>query len=466
MFSVEKGQMNTTVANVNSRLVKAFLYSSILWFLLSIIVGFIVSLKLIFPDFLGNTPFLTFGRLRFVHTNGVIFGWLTTAFFGILMYMVPRLTNRPIYSVKLGWISFWVWNMGFVLGVIFLLSGYVQGLEYAEFPLVADLFVFGAFILILFNVLLTILNSEEKQLYVSLWYVIAALVWTSLNYFVGNVFPAYFVPGTAGAAISGLYVHNVLGLWHTPIGVGMVYYLLPLLLKKPIYSHSLSLIGFWSLAFFYPLGGSHHYLFSPIPWWAQIIAVPLSVMMVVVVFTVVYNFFATMKGSWNMVIESVPLRFLTIGTIYYMITCTQGPMQALFSLQKVIHFSDWVVGHAHIALLGTFSFWMIAAIYYLLPRMSPPHAGTVYSQTLAEWHFWLTLAGTVIYTSSLTAAGLVQGYLWLTGTIFMDVIRDSKPFWATRSFGGALVIIGQIVFVYNLIHSSLWSRATGHERRT
>ncbi len=447
--------MNTTVGNVNSRLVKAFLYSSILWFLLSIIVGFIVSLKLIFPDFIGTIPFLTYGRLRFVHTNGVIWGWLTTASFGILMYMVPRLTNRPIYSVKLGWISFWVWNMGFVLGVIFLLSGYVQGLEYAEFPLVADLFVFGAFILILFNVLLTILNSEEKQLYVSLWYVIAALVWTSLNYFIGNIFPAYFVPGTAGAAISGLYVHNVLGLWHTPLGVGMVYYLLPLFLKKPIYSHSLSLIGFWSLAFFYPLGGSHHYLFSPIPWWAQIIVVPLSVMMVVVVFTVVYNFFATMKGSWNMVIESVPLRFLTIGTIFYMITCTQGPMQALFSLQKVIHFSDWVVGHAHIALLGTFSFWMIAAIYYLLPRMS---RGITYSQTLAEWHFWLTLAGTVIYTSSLTAAGLVQGYLWLTGTIFMDVVRDSKPFWAVRSFGGALVIIGQIVFVCNLIQNALFRR--------
>jgi cbb3-type cytochrome c oxidase subunit I len=445
--------MKTTVENVNSRLVKAFLYSSILWFILSIIVGFIVSLKLIYPDFLGTIPCLTYGRLRFVHTNGVVFGWLTTAFFGILMYMVPRLTNRPLYSERLGWISFWVWNIGFAIGVIFLLKGYVQGLEYAELPLIADLFVFATFILILINVFLTILNSVEKQLYVSLWYIIAALAWTPLNYFVGNVFPAYIVPGTAGAALSGLYIHNVLGLLHTPLGVGMVYFLLPLMLKKPIYSHSLSLIGFWSLAFFYPLGGSHHYLFSPIPWWAQIIAVPLSVMMIVVVLTVVYNFFATMKGSWNMVAENIPLRFLTIGIIYYMITCIQGPLQSLFSIQKVIHFSDWVVGHAHIALLGTFTFWVIAAIYYVLPRMSNR---PVYSQNLAEWHFWLTLAGTLVYTSSLTAAGLVQGYLWLSGTIFMDVVKSSKPFWAIRSFGGALVIIGQIVFVYNLIKNALF----------
>ncbi len=454
--------MNTTVGNVNSRLVKAFLYSSILWFLLSIFVGFIISVKLIYPDFLGKIPFLTYGRLRFVHTNGVIFGWLTTAFFGFLMYMVPRLTNRPIYSEKLGWISFWVWNMGFVLGVIFLLSGNVQGIEYAEFPLIVDLFIFATLILTLYNVLFTILRSEEKQLYVSLWYVIGALVWTSLNYFFGNVFPVYFVPGTAGAAISGFYIHNIIGLWHTPLGAAMVYYMLPLLLKKPIYSHSLSLIGFWSLAFFYPLGGSHHYLFSPIPWWAQIVAVPVSVMMVVVVLTVVYNFFATMKGSWNVVVESIPLRFLTVGIIFYMITCIQGPFQALFSLQKVIHFSDWVVGHAHIALLGTFSFWVIAAIYYVLQRMS---SRTVYSRNLAEWHFWLTLAGTLIYTGSLTAAGLVQGYLWLAGTIFMDVVKSSKPFWIARSFGGALVIAGQIIFVYNLIYNALFKREVIGDRK-
>lgn len=447
--------MNISVGNVNTRLVKAFLYTSLVWFLLSIIVGFIVSLKFIYPDFIGTIPFLTYGRLRFFHTNGVIWGWLTTAFFGILMYMVPRLTNRPIYSEKLGWISFWVWSIGFLIGWIFLLTGHAQGLEYAEFPFVADLFVFGTFILVLFNVFITILRSEEKQLYVSLWYIIAALVWSSLNYFVGNVFPGYFVPGTAGAAISGLYIHNVLGLWHTPVGVAMVYFLLPVLVKKPIYSHSLSLIGFWSLAFFYPLGGSHHYLFSPIPWWAQITAVPLSVMMIVVVFTVVYNFFATMKGSWNMVVESIPLRFLTIGIIYYMITCFQGPLQSLFSLQKVIHFSDWVVGHAHIALLGTFTFWIIGALYYVLPKMS---SRIVFSKNLAESHFWLTLAGTVIYTSSLTAAGLVQGYLWLSGTIFIEVVNSSQPFWVARSFGGALVIIGQIVFIYDLIKNSLFRK--------
>ena len=228
----------------------------------------------------------------------------------------------------------------------------------------------------------------------------------------------------------------------------MAYYLLPVLMKKPLYSHALSLIGFWGLAFFYPMNSAHHFLWSPIPMWTQYASIVASVGVHVVVYTVVFNIFATMAQDWSKVYENISLRFLFVGALSYLVTCIQCAIHVTLSVQEIIHFTDWVVGHAHLVLFGTFSFWAFAFIYYLIPKLF----GTkVFSKSMAEWHFWLSTLGIVIMDIDLMCAGLVQGTMWKGLSPFIETVIASKPYWWIRTFSGVAILTGEVIFLINLV---------------
>lgn len=437
-------------------LVVAHLLIAVLYIFIAVLAGLTFSLQFIdlYP-FKGIALFSP-GRVRMVHTQAVAYAWLANAFFGILYYMIPKLTNKNVLSEKLGWFVFYAYN-ALVLGTVALiLLGHAQGLEWAETPAVLDPFIAVVVVLYVVNMVTSIWRAREKPFYVSVWYVLAALIWTPLVYLMGNFLPQYVFAGSSGAAISSMYIHDLVGLFVTPIGTAMIYYLMPVLLKRPLFSHALSLIGFWGLAFFYPLNSTHHYLYSPIPMWSQYAGIVASVGIHIVVYTVVFNVIATMAQDWRRVWTDIPLRFLLVGTIAYLITCVQCAVQVTLSVQKIIHFTDWVVGHSHFVLFGVFSFWSFAWIYYLLPRLlkSP-----MYSQSMMHWHFWLSVVGIFLMQFDLLIAGLVQGIMWANLAPFIDSVTASIPFWWVRMVSGMMIFVGESIFIINVYMTWKQSRS-------
>jgi cytochrome c oxidase cbb3-type subunit 1 len=265
----------------------------------------------------------------------------------------------------------------------------------------------------------------------------------------GNFLPQYFMGGVAAGAIGGLFIHDLVGLFVTPLGWGMMYYFVPIILKKPIWSHGLSLVGFWGLAFFYPLNGIHHFLYTPIPMFLQYGAVISTVAVELVVTTVIVNFFMTIRGSGDMLRTSLPTRWFYTGMIFYFTTCLQCAFQTTLTFQEIIHFTDWVVGHAHLVMFGVFGFWMLGLLVHLLPRVCN-RAGW-YSSTLNAWHYWITALSMVIMFFDLMIAGLIQGYMWADLAAWEESIRASTPFWLVRTVSGSAIIFAQVLFVINIV---------------
>ena len=446
----------------DKQLIKFHLYAAAIWLLLALLAGFASAYRLMSADnaeFLQEVSWLNYGRIRMFHTHVAIFGWLTNGFIAFSYYAVCRLTNTKLYWVGVAHLNKYVLQIALLVGALGLISGYAEGVEYAEAPWWADILFALSFVMSALCVIGTTVKARQKQLYVSMWYLLLGFTFTALNFVMANTIVAHIAPGAAGAALSGLWIHNAVGLWVTPMGTAIVYYLLPVLLEKPIASHKLSLIGFWTLAILYPLGGSHHYFYSPVPWWLQVISVPLTSALIFVVYTVVYNFFATMKGSWSQIASNIPLRFLAFGIFSYIITCTQGPFHALLTVQKGVHFTDWIVAHAHLALFGVFSLWIFSFTYYVWPIIT---GRDLCSRKLAEWHFWLSVLGFfLLYYIPDTIAGLMQGFAWLRGLPFMDSLLASQPFWIPRALSGVVLFVAAVFFMINLVFGK--KRSLAHE---
>ncbi len=440
-----------------------FYLTAVLWMLLGMSFGLFAAVLMVFPDLVTQVPVLewfTFGRVRPVHTNLVMFGWLTGAYFGTLFYMVPRLAGTKLYSERLGNLTVVLHNLLMVSYTLALLLGYNQGREYAEQPWINKVLTVVVFALIGYNVIMTFANRKEKELYVSAWYMLGAIVTTPVIYIIGNqfLFPTNPVSGVNDAVVNWFYGHNILGYWFTPVGIGAVYYLLPKMTGNPIWSHRLSMIGFWVIFFVYGPTGAHHLVNGPVPYWLQTVAIAFSVTLIIPVWTVLTNFYGTLNGKWGAVKESVPLKFLVSAMVFYFITCFQGPMQALRSVSAITHFTNWVVGHAHLALLGTFSFIMFASIYYALPRLT---GRQIWSEKLMEWHFWLSLIGFTAFFVSLTIGGLVQGSHWAMNesNMFIESVVSQMPYHVVRAIGGAMILGAQALFVYNIFKSAAAGKA-------
>lgn len=442
---------NTSSELIDYPLVRAHFLAGFFCLLFSMTGGLSFSLQL-----LGMYPFkglelLSPGRVRMMHTNMIAYGWMVNAFIGGLAYVIPKLTDRPLAARWLSWTIFAAWQV-VVLGTVFgILGGYAQGVEWGETPIFIDPLVVLGVVLLSINVLTPVIKARHEAYYVSIWYITAALVWTALNYIMGNYLPQFVVPGTGGAAITSAFIHNLVGLLVTPLGWGLLYYFVPAELKKPIYSHALSLIGFWSLAFFYPLNSVHHYLYSPIPMFVQYASVVASVGIHVVVYTVAYNFIATLRGNGVALFNSIPLRFYYLGIANYLLTCLQCAVQVTLSAQSIIHFSDWVVGHAHLVMFGVFSFWLFGMMGYLWPKM--------YKRPLpwapASWAFWLCAISNFFMWGDLLVAGLVQGFLWRNPQVpWMESVEASKVFWWARTLSGVAMLGGVLCFAWAIYRTA------------
>jgi len=431
---------------VDRKLVLAYYLAALTFFAASLLGGLLMALQLVRWNPLQGIELLSPGRWRMIHTNAIAYGWLANAFLGTLHWAIPRLTLRPVANRALSWFIFGTWQFIVVATAVGILLGEAQGLEWGETPIWIDPLALVGLLLVAVNFMAPIVRTPGP-LYVTLWYFMAAFVWTFLTYAMGNLLPQYWVPGSSGGAIAGLFIHDLVGLFVTPLGWGLMYYFVPILLKKPIWSHGLSLVGFWGLAFFYPLNGIHHFLYTPIPMFLQYGAVIATVAVELVVTTVVINFFGTIWGSGRAVVTNLPIRWFYTGMVFYFITCLQCAMQVTLTFQALIHFTDWVVGHAHLVMFGVFSFWLIGIMVYLIPRLC---GNDWYSHSLLEWHYWLSAAGLFVMFVDLGLAGMFQGFFWASLLPWDVSVDGSQPFWIIRLFAGLAIIGGQLCFFYNL----------------
>ena len=431
---------------VETRLVYAHGLAAIVTLLISVGFGVLASIELLAPDLAANSPWLTWGRLRYDHTQGIMLGWLGNAFFAFLYHGVPLLTGRRVTSAKLGQWIFGLWNFAVVApGWILVLAGFSQPLEWAEFPLVIDAFVVLALALAVVQFLPPFFARGLEDLYVSSWYIIGGLIFTLLAYPMGNFVPE-LVPGARGAAFSGLWIHDAVGLFVTPLALAIIYFVIPAATRRPIYSHFLSMLGFWLLFFLYPLNGTHHYVFSVIPMSAQIGAITASTLLGVDVILVVANLLLSLRGAgWFP--RDPALRFVSTGTVFYLIVSIQGSVQAQMAVNQRLHFSDWVVGHSHLAMLGFASFAAAGGLIHAWQRI--PSAR--YNPALLNWSYWLLVVGVVVMVSDLTLAGLAETRLWQSAAPWLESVRAARPYWLVRTLTIVPIGAGFVLLLAGLV---------------
>src|SRR6266576_227821 len=448
-------QSSGALPSIEYDLVRAHVFASLVTLVISVLFGIAVATKFSFPEFLGGHGWLTWGRLRYNHTQGIFFGWLGNAFLAFFYYVVPRLANRPVLSRKLGWFLFFIWNLAVVLpGWVLVAAGFSQPLEWAEFPLVVDAFVILAFVLMVFEFVLPFLKARLSDLYVSAWYIIGGIIFTMLAYPVGNLVPE-LVPGARGAAFSGLWIHDAVGLFVTPFAAAIAYYVIPATTRRAIFSHFLSMVGFWLLFFTYPLNGTHHYVYSAIPMAAQKGAIVASVYLGIAVILVVTNWLLSLRGSSGTVSKDVPLRFVWFGVVSYLVVSLQGSIQALMPVNRFIHFTDWVIGHSHLAMIGFASFIALGGIAHLWQRIP----GTRYNERAMNWSFWLLAAGLTLMVADLTIAGLVEAQVWQSSAPWIDSVRAVGSYWLVRTLSGLPILAGFVLFWMSLVTGPRLSEA-------
>lgn len=426
-----------------TKLVLWFLGSAIFWLLLGTSVGEYLGIKFLAPD-ADSVSWLSFGRLRPVHTNLVFWGWSSLAMLGLGYYTVPRVGNTSIASLKLGWYSLYFINASHIIGTISLMAGINNGGgEYREYiwPIML-LFVIGL-MLSLFNYYKTVAIRKTKEIYISNWYIIAAVIFINIIAVVSYL--PFWQDGLGETIIQGYYMHQAVGLWFMMFVLGLLYYFLPQQLNKPIYSYSLGILAFWTQILFYTLIGTHHFVFSSLPWWLQTVAIVGSVGMLIPVAAGTINFLMTFKGSWNKVASSYSIPFFLVGVIYYFTGSLQGTAEAFRFTNLLWHFTDFTIAHSHITMYGIITFTLFAGVYAIVPRLT----GKEPTQLWVGAHFWMALVGLQFYTIPLMIGGTLKGLSWGEGEPFINSVVLMEPYWLWRAIGGTLMWLSHIVFAYN-----------------
>jgi len=430
--------------------VKSFFISSASWMILGTSYGFIGALELVAPDLLGNISWLVFGRIRQVHTNLVMFGFVGSALLGGAHYLVPTLLRTTLYSERMGKACVWLWNLALAAGVITLSMGHTQNREYAELIWPIDLGVLLVLALIFYNLFQTLRQRQENLLYVSVWYVIGAVIFTFFSYFFGNAVwnpDTGSITGMPDAILAWFYGHNILGFFFTPLSVALAYYIIPIVSRAPLYSHTLSLIGFWSILMMYSHIGTHHLLQAPAPTWLKVVAITGSVGMLVPVMTVLINLWLTMKGRLGNIHSDIGGKFVFAGSVWYLLTCLQGPLQSLPYVQQLTHFTNWVIAHAHMGVFGFAGMTALGGMYFILPRIT---GKPLYSTQLADLQYWLVLIGITGFFAILTIAGLIQGNGWLNGETVYRILPQIYLYMVVRASLGILIIGGAAIGFFNI----------------
>jgi cbb3-type cytochrome c oxidase subunit I len=437
-----------------------FMVSAAIWLVIGVSMGLILALEFVFPDLFRGIPWLVFSRLRQAHTNTVMFAWLSGGMMGLWLYIVPRLTGRQLWSERLGNLTVLLWNLALLTGIVGLLAAQSQSREYAEFIWAVDVGVMFVLVLNLINLYMTIAHRVESKLYVSLWYISGTLIWMPLLYFIGNVIwnpPTGALTGINDSIFNWFYGHNVLGLWFTTGLLPVIYYVVPKETRTPLYSHFLSLIAFWGIIFFYTGVGAHHLLWAPIPYWLKTIAVAESIGMILPVVAFMTNIFLTMRGNWNRFFSSIPLRYVVTGWAAYVLVSYQGSHQALRGINLLTHFTQYVPGHAHLALLFFSASVVMGGMYHAIPKI---YDCRIYSRTLANVQYSLYVIGFTFFFGGFLLTGLVQGTNWLhQGLPVWSVLPGLRPYMALRATGGALLVISFVLFTYNIVATATQRKA-------
>jgi cytochrome c oxidase cbb3-type subunit 1 len=394
------------------------------------------------PDWWVQYGWITFGRIRPIHLNMVAYGWCSLAGIGVAIWLIPRLLKTELVGAKYALVGGALWTIGVFAGTVAIAMGYSDGLEWLEYPWQIDILLVIGGALVGVPLWLTLLNRKVKHLYVSVWYIGAGLLWFPILFLIANWPGLHF--GVQQASMNWWFGHNVLGLWFTPIGLAASYYFIPKVIGKPIHSYNLSLLGFWSLAFFYSQVGGHHLIGGPVPSWLITISIVQSMMMVIPVFAVAVNQHMTVLGNFRALAYSPTLRFIVLGAMMYTAASVQGSLEALRSVNTITHFTHYTVAHAHLGLYGFFSMVMFGSIYFIMPRVMNwewPYP------KLISLHFWLVLVGFAIYFIWLSIGGWLQGLAMLDEkTPFMQSVALTLPYLKARSIGGGLMTLGHLVF--------------------
>lgn len=433
------------------KLVHRWLLCAGLWLLFGSLVGILLAYHHVDPDFLPDLEQFSYGRLRPVHTMGMLFGWASMALVGLALYVVAKsswLSMREPMSrleYRVANLALLLWNVGVAGGTFMLLSGVINGArEYREYPWYCMAPIAVAVIILGILFYRMVARRKVKGVYISCWFIMAACFWIAVVVIMGYL--PKWQTGIADRIVDGYYIHNAVGMWFTPLAVGITYYALPKLLNKPIYSYALGVLGFFTHIVFYTVIGTHHYLHTPIEVWLQTVAVVFSVAMIVPVWSSTGNFLLTMWGEKHTISLSYSLPFIVIGTIGYGVASLQGSAEALREVSEHLHFTHYTVGHAHLAMIAFVSFLIWGAVYGLVPRVT----GKEPPVSLVGLHFWLSLVGLLIYVVALCAGGHAQGAAWQNHEPFMDSVRVVTPYMVWRFVGGVLMGIAHIIFFVNV----------------
>jgi cytochrome c oxidase cbb3-type subunit I len=434
---------------------KAFCLPSAFWMTVATLYGLLGATWLIAPDLVANVGWMVFGRVRPIHVNLVLFGFVTPGLLGASFYFIPRLLAAPLYSEKLGLATAALWNMALVASVITLSMGISQGREYAELAWPIDIGVVAVLLMVFFNFIMTVARRSEPVLYVSVWYVLAAAILTSFTYALGNVIwrpDSGALVGIPDAILLWFYGHNIFGLLLTPLAAAVAYYVIPRVTRNPLYSHTLSLLGFWALIVVYTHIGTHHLLQVPVPTWLKTVAIVDSVGMVIPVMAVLINIWYTAKGKLGEIHADIGGKFIFTGTIMYFFVSIQGSFMALPDVQRVTHFNNWVIAHSHVGVLGFAGMIALGGIYYVIPQITQR---PLYSRLLADFQYWMILIGVVGFTIVLTIVGLIQGHAWLNGEVVYRVLPQMHVYFVVRAGLGVLIFGTAVLGLYNIVRSLL-----------
>ena len=445
----------------DNRIVKMFAYATILWGVVGMLAGLLASIQIFYPA--ANMDFAptTFGRLRPVHTNAVIFAFVGNGIFMGVYYSLQRLCKARMFSDKLSKIHFWGWQAIIVTAAVTLMAGYTTGKEYAELEWPVDIAITVVWVIFGINMFGTIIKRRESHLYVAIWFYFATWITVAMLHIVNSFelpfswFKSYsWYAGVQDALVQWWYGHNAVAFFLTTPYLGVMYYFLPKAANRPVYSYRLSIIHFWALIFLYIWAGPHHLLYTALPDWAQNLGVVFSVMLIAPSWGGMLNGLFTLRGAWDKVREDPILKFMVVAITCYGMATFEGPMLSLKNVNAIAHFTDWIIAHVHVGALGWNGFLTFGILYWLIPRIfNTP----LYSKKLANTHFWIGTVGIVLYVVPMYWAGFTQALMWKSftddGTLtyqFLETVTHILPLDVARSIGGTLYLVGVFIMVYNI----------------
>ncbi len=446
----------------DNTIVKAFMIATVAFGVIGMLAGLTAAIQLVWPIANFNLPYTTFGRVRPLHTNAIIFAFVGNGMFMGIYYSTQRLLKTPMFSKALSWIHFWGWQLIILAAAITLPLGFTTSKEYAELEWPIDIAIAVIWIVFTINLIGTIIKRRERHMYVAIWFYIATAVTIALLHVVNSLavpasaFKSYSVfAGVQDALVQWWYGHNAVAFFLTTPILGLMYYFLPKAANRPVYSYKLSIIHFWSLIFIYIWAGPHHLLYSSLPDWAQSLGTVFSIMLIAPSWGGMLNGLLTLRGAWDRVRENPVLKFFVVAVTAYGMSTFEGPMLSLKNVNAISHFTDWTIAHVHIGGLGWNGFMTFGMIYWLVPRMWRTE---LYSQKLANAHFWIGTLGIVFYALPLYWAGFTQSLMWkeftqdgfLAYPNFLETVTQILPMYVLRVVGGSLYIIGVFVMIYNV----------------